>query len=345
MNTMQVGMYYNNSKVLVEQMPIPSVGDDEVLIKVMACGVCGSDIMEWYRIKKAPLVLGHELTGEIVQTGKNITAFKVGQKVFTTHHVNCGKCYYCIRGHHTACETFQSVNNHTPGGFSQYLKISGQSLDTGTFVLPDNISYEQGTFIEPLATTVRGLRTAELQPGDSLLIIGSGIIGLIMIKLARALGAGRIIATDISDYRLQAALNYGAEHIVKADQDVPSFIRSVNDGRLADKVMVCTGAYEAACQATECVGKGGILTYFAVPNPGKKISIDFNPFWRDDVVIKTCYGAAPSDNMEAMELLRGKNVEVDDMVTHRFPLNGIGEGFKSASSGENCLKVLILPNQ
>lgn len=342
---MRVGMYFNNNKVLVKEMEIPEILDNDILIKVHACGICGSDIMEWYRIKKAPLVLGHELCGEIIKVGNKINNFKTGERVFSTHHVPCGICHYCLNGHNTACETFQKVNNHFPGGFSEFLKISGKSLETGTFILPSEITNDQATFIEPLGTAVRGLRAIELMPGDSLLILGSGIIGLIMIKLAKALGAGRIIATDIDDFRLSKAKEYGAEHTVKADSDIPSFVKKVNNGRLADKVIICTGALSASNQAIECVDKGGIILFFAVPKPGEKISIDFNPFWRNDVTLKTCYGAAPLDNLQAIELIRSGNVKVDDMITHRFPLNEIGNAFKMASEGKNCLKVLIYPNQ
>lgn len=342
---MRVGMYYNNNKVLVEEMDIPEISDNDILIKVYACGICGSDIMEWYRIKKAPLVLGHELCGEVIKVGDNIKKFKKGDRVFSTHHVPCDQCYYCINGHNTACETFQKVNNHYPGGFSEYLKISGKSLETGTYVLPDEITNEQATFIEPLGTTVRALRTAELKPEDCVLILGSGIIGLIMIKLAKAMGAVNIIATDIDNERLKSAKKYGAEHTIKADNDIPAFIKKVNNGRLADKVIICTGALSASKQAIECSDKGGMILFFAVPRPGETISIDFNPFWRDDVTIKTCYGAAPLDNKQAMELIRSGKVKVDDMITHKFSLDDIGEGFKIAGEGKNCLKVLIYPNK
>jgi L-iditol 2-dehydrogenase len=342
---MRVAMYYNNNKVVLQEMPIPEIGENDILIKVLACGICGSDIMEWYRIKKAPLVLGHELCGEVVKTGAVIKSFKPGDRVFSTHHVPCDRCHYCLTGHHTACEAFQKVNNHYPGGFAEYIRISGRSLETGTFVMPENMTDEAATFIEPLGTAVRGLRASELKPGDSLLVLGSGIIGLLMIKLARALGAGRIIATDIDDFRLATAKKYGAEHAVKADADIPAFIRQANRGRLADKVIICTGALSAAEQALQCVDKGGIITFFAVPQPGQSLNIDFNPFWRNDVTLKTCYGAAPMDNWEAMELIGCGNVKVEDMITHRFSLAETGDGFKTASRGKNCLKVLIYPHK
>ena len=342
---MKVGMYYNNSDVRVEHMPVPEVGDKDILIKVMSSGICGSDIMEWYRIKRAPLVLGHELTGEIVETGKNVTGFKKGDRVFSTHHVPCDKCYYCITGHQTACEVFQTKNNFFPGGFAEFLKVSGESISKGTFILPDSMSFEEGSFTEPLGTAVRGLITAGIKPGDSLLVLGSGIVGLLIVKLARILGAGHIITTDINDFRLDAAAGFGAEHTVRAENNVPEYIKEVNSGRLADKVMVCAGSRSASLQALESVERGGTVVFFAVPRPEEKVEVDFNYFWRKDITLKTCYGAAPSDNIRALELIRAGSIDVTDMVTHRYGIDEIGEGFRKASTGGDCLKVIIEPNR
>ncbi|MCX5807102.1 MAG: alcohol dehydrogenase catalytic domain-containing protein [Proteobacteria bacterium] len=342
---MRVGMYYSNSKVEVEELPIPVVGKRDILIKVMASGICGSDIMEWYRIKKAPLVLGHELTGEIVEVGEEVLKFKKGDRVFATHHVPCDECHFCLTGHQTACQVFQTKNNFDPGGFSEYLKVSGKSIDTGTLLLPDEMTYEQGSFVEPLGTIVRGLRAVALKPEDTLLVLGCGIAGLLMIKLAHSLGAGRIIATDIDDYRLEAAKRFGAEHTIHADGDIPGLIQKVNHGRLADKVIICAGVLSAAQQALQSVDRGGTVLFFAVPNPGQTLNIDFNPFWRNDVNLKTCYGAAPLDNVQAMELIRAGNVHVEDMITHRFGLEDIAKGFKAAGEGKNCLKVIIEPHK
>jgi len=341
---MRVGMYYSNSKVEVEEAPVPVVGPRDILVKVVASGICGSDVLEWYRIKKAPLVLGHEVSGEIVEAGAEIAKFKKGDRVFTTHHVPCDECHFCLTGHQTACDAFQTKNNFNPGGFSEYLKVSGKSVDTGTLLLPDEMSYEEGSFVEPLGTVVRGLRTIGLKPGNSLLVIGCGIAGLLMIKLARALGAGRIIATDIDGYRLEAAQRFGAEKAVPANADIPDTIKAINHGRLADRVIVCAGAMPAAKQALQSVGRGGTILFFAVPNPGDAIDIDLNPFWRNDVSFKTCYGAAPLDNVQAMELIRAGNINVSGMITHRFSLQDIAKGFKTASDGKNCLKVIIKPH-
>ena len=341
---MKVGMYYRNSDVRVEEQPIPEAGAGDVLIKVMASGICGSDLMEWYRIKKAPLVLGHELTGQIVQVGPGIEHVTIGQRVFATHHVPCDECIYCLQGHETACLTFQEKNNFTPGGFAQYLRVSGRSVHTGLLVLPDELSYETGTFIEPLATVVRGCRTMGITPGDSVMIFGAGLAGLLFVKLAKALGAGRVTVADVNEYRLTVASRAGADFTVNAADDVPAFLQQ-HTGRLADKVVISTGALPAAKAALSSVDRGGTVLFFAVAQPGETIAVDFNPFWRNDISFKTCYGAAPRDNRQAMELLRCGAVDVSDMVTHRLPIDRIGEAFRIAAEPTGTLKVIIEPKQ
>lgn len=341
---MKVGVYYRNSDVRVEERPVPATSDDDILVKVMACGLCGSDLLEWYRIKRAPLVLGHELAGEIVEAGKRVERFRPGDRVFATHHVPCDECHECRTGHETACRVFQTVNNFDPGGFSQYVRVSGRSLKTGTFVLPREVTFEQGAFVEPLGTAVRALRTLDLRPAQSLLVCGSGIAGLLMVKLARALGAGNVIATDTSAQRLEKAKEYGASHGISAGEDIPAFVRSVNDGRLADKVAICVGSVPAAQSALQSAERGGTVLFFAVPRPDETLAIDFNPLWRDDMTIKTCYGAAPVDNVQALELIRRGTVVVSDMITHRFRIEQIGDAFAVGGRPDDCLKVLVLPN-
>ena len=342
---MKTGVYYRNSDVRVEERPEPKAGDRDIVVKVMACGLCGSDLMEWYRIKRAPLVLGHEPAGIVVEAGKLVSTVKPGDRVFVTHHVPCNACYHCRTGHETACTTFQSTNNFEPGGFSQLLRVTGKSVETGTFVLPDAVSFEQATFIEPLGTAVRALRTVGLKPAQSVLVCGSGVAGLLLIKLARAMGAGTIIATDLSPYRLEKAREYGATHTIAANEDVPAFIRKVNEGRLADVVILCAGALPAARTALQSAERGGTILFFAVPKPGETVDVDFNPFWRDDITIKTCYGAAPLDNLQALDLIQHGTVTVTDMVTHRFGIDQIGEAFMTGAKPDGCVKVIIEPNR
>jgi L-iditol 2-dehydrogenase len=177
------------------------------------------------------------------------------------------------------------------------------------------------------------------------LVIGSGIAGLLIIKLARAMGAGAIFATDVNEYRLNKARQYGADHAIAAGEDVPSFVRKMNNGRLADIVILAAGALPAAKTALAAAERGGTILFFAVPMPGETVDVDFNPFWRDDITIRTCYGAAPRDNMQALELIRQGRVEVSDMVTHRFGIDHIGEAFATGARPDGCLKVIVEPNR
>ncbi|RKY89024.1 alcohol dehydrogenase [candidate division KSB1 bacterium] len=341
---MRVAMYYNNNDVRLEEMPVPEIGPDELLVKVIASGICGSDVLEWYRIKKAPRVLGHEIAGDIVNVGKNVKKFKSGDRVFVSHHVPCNTCHYCIFGHHTACETLHTTN-FDPGGFSEYIRVPSINVDRGTFILPDNVSYEEGSFVEPLGCVLRGQRIAGLKPGQTILIIGSGISGCLHIKLACALGAGKIIATDINSFRMEMARKFGADFVFDGKEYSPDMLKDVNNGRLADLVILCTGALSAAYQALESVDRGGTIMFFAVPHPDDKLLIPINEFWRNEITLVTSYAVNINDVVETIELLSAKRVNVVDMITHRLPLAKTGEGFILVAKADKSMKVIIEPQK
>ena len=253
---MRVAMYYNNRDVRLEQMPTPTIGTGELLVKVLASGICGSDVMEWYRIKKAPRVLGHEIAGEIVEVGERVKNYRMGDRVFVSHHVPCNTCHYCLNGYHTVCDTLRSTN-FDPGGFAEYIRVPEINVDRGVFLLPEEISFEDGVFIEPLACVLRGQRLAKFKPGQSVFVIGSGISGLLHIALARTSGAGLIIASDINEYRLKAAKQFGADGTIYAEEVTPAQLRQINHGRLFNLVIVCAGSLSAYRQALETVDRGG----------------------------------------------------------------------------------------
>jgi len=344
MSKMNVAMYYNNSDVRIEQMPIPSIGDDEILVKVIACGICGSDVMEWYRIKKAPLVLGHELAGVVEKIGKNVKKFEVGDRVFVTHHVPCNTCRYCLKGEDTVCHTLHSTTFY-PGGFAQYLRVPAINVDRGTIKLPDEMSFDEATFIEPLGCVVRGFRNARFKPTRSVLILGCGMAGLLHIKLAKALGASRIFATDVDGARLKMAKKLGADFVFHASEDVKQKIRENNDGCLADFVSLCAGVPSAVSQALECVEDGGSILWFAPTKPGESVSFPFFEVWNKQIYMCSTYAAAGKDLVEAIELIRSKRVMVEDMITHKLPLSEAQKGFSLAAKASDSMKVIIEPNK
>jgi L-iditol 2-dehydrogenase len=341
---MRVAMYYNNSDVRLEEMPKPNAGPGELLVKVVACGICGSDVMEWYRIKRAPLVLGHEIAGDIVEVGDGVDRFSVGDRVFVSHHVPCMKCRYCLSGHHSTCDTLRSTN-FFPGGFSEYVRVPEVNLAHGVFVLPEELSYDDGVFIEPLACAVRGFKLMRFTPGTTVLVLGSGIAGLLNVKLAKAHGAARIIATDISRYRLDAARQFGADAAIDASEDVPAQVMATNDGRKADFVIVSTGAKGAMEQAFECVDRGGTILMFAPPPPGARVSVPMGELWKDEVTITSTYAGSPEDIADAIELLRSGKVIAEDMITHRFGIADAGKGFEIVAKAQDSIKILIEPHR
>ncbi len=341
---MLVAVYHNNRDVRVEDVPKPEIGPEEMLLKVMASGICGTDVVEWYRLPKAPRVLGHEATGIIDEVGENVTEYKVGDRVFVSHHVPCNRCHYCLKDAHTACETLHTTNYY-PGGFAQYIRVPKINVETGVYKLSPTMSYEEGTFIEPLACAVRGQRLAGIQKGDTVLIIGSGMAGILHIQLAKLKGVKKIFATDINPERMKLAEKFWADHIIDAKGDLPKKLKELNDGVAADKVIVCTGATQAALTALDCVDRGGAILYFAVPDPTIKIPIPITDFWRNEITIRTSYGAAPRDLEEALQILAQKQVNVKDMITHKIDIREIAEGFRLVAEAGKSLKVIIEPNR
>jgi L-iditol 2-dehydrogenase len=339
-------MYYNNRDVRLEEMEIPRIGPGELLVQIFASSICGSDTMEWYRIKRAPLVLGHEISGRVAEVGAGVAGFNRGDRVVATHHVPCFACHYCRSGHETVCDTLLGGTHFDPGGFCEYVRLPSINVERGTWLLPSEVTYEAAPFVEPLACVLRGQRAANIRPGAGVLVLGSGIAGLLHIKLALANKAGLVVATDLSRERLALAQQFGAHHVLAADSDVAEEFRKLNKGHGADTVIVCAAA-EAVCQqALRAVGRGGIILLFAPAPAGTVVPLAINDvFWRRDVTVTTSYAASPSDCADALELIRSKQVLVDDMITHRFGLAETGKGFQLVAEGGASLKVIINPQE
>ena len=342
---MRVAMYYNNRDVRLEEMPVPGIGPGELLVRVEASGLCGSDVMEWYRVERAPLVLGHEVAGTVDQVGEGVERFKEGDRMVVTHHVPCNACRYCLSGHHTVCDTLRHTS-FEPGGFAEYLRVPAINVDRGVFPLPAEMPFDEASFAEPLACVLRGQQRANLQPGQSVLVLGSGLAGMLHINLARALGAGRIVATDMVDYRLEAARRFGADVAFSAKEDVPVRLREANDGRLADLVIVGTGAPPALLQALQSVDRGGTVLFFAPTEPGVTVPVSVNDvFFRNDVTLTTTYAGAPADLARALELIATGRVQVGDMISHRLGLEEAGLGFKLTAEAQSSMKVIVEPQR
>jgi L-iditol 2-dehydrogenase len=339
---MLVAVYHSNNDIRMEDRPRPDPGKGEVLIRIEASGICGSDVMEWYRVPKAPTVLGHEIAGVVELVGDGVTRFRPGDRVFATHHVPCGECSRCRNGHPSTCETLRTTH-FDPGGFAQFVRVPALQVERGMLLLPDDISFEDASFIEPLGCVVQGQRYAGFAPGQSVLVLGSGLSGLLHIQLARARGASCILATDIHEYRLAAARRLGADLAFPATGDIPSLVREANGGLLADRVVVCSGATAALQQAIRTVEPGGKILCFAPPPPGADIPLPLYELWRNEVELTFSYAASGDDLSRALELIRSREVAVAEMITHRLPLSRAAEGFALTAAAGESLKVILQP--
>ncbi len=327
---MRVIKYYNNKDLRLEELPVPEIGPGEVLIEVFASGICGTDVMEWYRIKKAPRILGHEIAGIIVESRSD--RYKAGQRVFVSHHVPCNKCKYCMAGNHTACDTLHN-GNYIPGGYSEFIRVPKINVDFGIYPLSEDVSYQEGTMIEPLACVVRGQRVVNIVKDQVVLILGSGVSGLLNIQLAKLKGA-KVIATDINKYRLAMARQFGADEVIEASRV---------SGIKADRIIVCTGVYPAVEQAFKFIDKSGIILFFAISE--KDIIIPTVDFWRNEITITASYGAAPVDLEESLDLIKKKKIDVKSLITHVLPLEEAKEGFRLVADAKESLKVVLEPRR
>jgi L-iditol 2-dehydrogenase len=342
--TMRAAVYYNNHDIRIEERPVPEIGPEEILVRVESSGICGSDVMEWYRRRKAPLVLGHEIAGVIVEKGDRVDRFSEGDRVFVSHHVPCNTCRYCRAGQHSLCDTLRATN-FDPGGFAQYVRAPSINVRTGTYLLPGEVSFDEGAFVEPVACVLRGLHAADFTSGRSVLVLGSGISGLLFVKALRARGAGRIVTTDLRQYRLEAARRFGADAALIADDATPGKLRSLNEGDLFDLVVTCAGAAAVVEQAFQSVERGGTVLLFAPLEPGTAVPLPFFRIWHDQITIRSTYAGCPADIERAIEMIRDPDFTVTDMVTHRLPLGETGTGFRLVAEGTESIKVIIKPQE
>ncbi|MCX5686731.1 MAG: zinc-dependent dehydrogenase [Candidatus Omnitrophica bacterium] len=350
---MRVATYYSNSDVRLEERPKPAIGEGELLVRIEACGICGTDCLEWYRIGRVPLVLGHEIAGVVTETGKLVKNFKVGDRVSASHHVPCGECRFCRSGHESVCDTLRKTN-FDPGGFSEFVRVPKINIEKGgVYLLPKNVSFEEATFIEPLACVIRGQKLSGLsadlcggKKGKSVLVIGSGISGLLHIQLAKLSGAKIVIATDISEFRLKAARKFGADHAINAKDYTPERLKSLNGGYLADHVVICAGATPAFEQGLRSVERGGTVLVFSAAGKDVTVPVPINDiFWRNEVTVTSSYAGSPDDHRQALEKIASHKINVYDMITHRFGLGEAGRGFKLVTEAKESIKVIIEPQK
>ncbi|MEW6053304.1 MAG: alcohol dehydrogenase catalytic domain-containing protein [Nitrospirota bacterium] len=342
---MKAAKLYSLHDIRIEDMPIPEVGPREVLLRTRACGICSGDVMPWYIEKKAPLVPGHEPAGEIVETGHDVSSFRTGDRVFVHHHAPCFICRNCRRGDYVQCATWKNTRI-IPGGLSEYILIPETNLEHDTLNLPDSLSYEDGTLIEPTACVVKALKRTGIKRGDTVLILGLGVMGQLNVLLSRKYGAGRIIGADLISFRLQKAKEFGADEVIDVSRHaLADALRDMTKGKLADVVIVGPNSVEAMRQGLESAGEGGSVLFFTPAKPGETLVIDPNRLYFRDINIITSYSCGPTDTADALEIIEEGTVRADALVTHRFPLEQASDAFALTAHAGDSLKVMVNFNE
>ncbi len=339
---MKVAKLYSFNDIRIEDIPIPEVGPREALLKTKASGICSGDVMPWYIDRKAPLVLGHEPSGEIVNIGRDVTAFKKGDRVFVHHHAPCFTCRKCKRGDYVQCDTWRKTRI-IPGGISEYILIPAINLENDTLTLPDTLGYEDGTLIEPVACVVKALKRAKIKHNDLVLIIGLGFMGILNGIVAKKYGSGRIVGTDGVPFRLHRALNLGFDDVIDVSQISPKKgLQDIAGGLLADIVIVCPNSIDALREGISLTGPGGSLVMFTPVKPDEHLTIDPNELYFRDISIITSYSCGPTDTADALELLENGIVKAETLITHRFPIDKTEEAFRLTAEARDSLKSVII---
>jgi L-iditol 2-dehydrogenase len=346
--TMRAGVYRDKGVVRVEEVPVPEVGEGEVLIKVAACGICGTDIKKIFqRYVEPPQILGHELAGTVVAVGPGVTKFKTGDRVMSFHHTPCGSCFYCQKRSFSQCQQYKATGltgGFTPngGGFAEYVKAMPWVMERGIVALPDNVSFEEATFIEPINTIVKAVQKARIEPGENVLIIGCGPIGLQLLMVTKMVGA-RIYSSDPVATRRAKSVSLGAvESFDPINGKLVEEVKARTEGRGVDAVLVAVAHPAVVPDALAAARPGGRVLLFAANDPVTKIEFPAAAVGIDEKEILGSYSAAVDIQDSAAALVLEKKLPVMDIVTHRFPLDRIQEGLNlAAHPTEDSLKILI----
>ena len=328
---MRAAVYHDVGDFRVEDLPLPDIGLFEVLVRVKACGICGTDVHKAIqKTVQPPIVLGHEVSGDVVKTGERVKKFHEGDRVVVPHHTPCFSCSYCHHGHPTLCEQYTRTNIY-PGGFSEYIRVPQPNVERAMLAIGD-LSYEAAAFVEPLACCLHAWERLAILPGDTVLIVGAGPIGLLHLELARSLHGGNVYVSDIKESRLSRVESMGGIPLNAGSEPIK-----------ADIVIVAAGnknAYEFGLQSTK---KGGQISFFAECPPGSEINLDPNTIYRQELACIGSYSSTPFGHWKAFSLIQQDIISVTHLITHRFGLEDVGHAINLAAQADECLKIMIHP--
>ncbi len=347
---MRAAVYRGSGQISLERVPVPEIGEGELLVRVHSCGVCGTDIKKiQHGLLAPPRIFGHEIAGTVVKAGSAVVKFAPGDRVALHHHIPCGDCFFCSRKQYSQCEFYRRTGttagfDPAGGGFAEYVRVMDWIVEKGTVPIPDDVSFEEASFLEPLNTCLKALETAALEPGETVVVFGQGPVGLLMMQAAARDGA-KVVGLDFMDRRLELSRRLGAHRALNPSRDdVASVVGGLTDGRGADCAIVAAADHRAVQDAQAVVRRGGRVLLFAQTVPGEMIPVDASRICVEEKRLIGSYSASVDLQAKAARLIYTRNVNVAELVSHRFALDLLPEGIRLAShpSGDS-LKVMIQP--
>ncbi len=343
---MQAAKLYSFKDIRIEEVPIPTVGEGELLVKVETSGICSGDVVPWYIEKKAPLVPGHEPAGVVVKVGGGVTNFKEGDRIVLHHHAPCMECHLCRRHLFSMCPTWRRTNLD-PGGMAQYVRLPKTNVAHDTLKLAAETSFEAGALVEPTACCVSAMRRLQINADDTLVVLGLGVMGILNIVVAKFYGVKQIIGVDRVGFRMQKALEVGADAVVDfSKQELKQEVAKLTDGRMATKIIVGPGSIAAMESAMELIGVGGTICLFTPTQGDERWSISPAKLYFEAVSVVASYSCGPTDTQEALRIVESteKPFPTETLITHRFPLQDFAKAFELMAAAGDSLKVMIYCN-
>lgn len=347
---MKAAVYRSVNEISLETVPVPEIGDGEILVRVHTCGVCGTDIKKIeHGLVSPPRIFGHEIAGTVVRVGKRVAKFVAGDRVALHHHIPCRRCFYCRRRLFSQCAHYRIVGTTAGfepagGGFAEYVRVMDWIVEEGTIAIPSAVSFEEASFLEPLNTCLKALETAGLEHGEVAAILGQGPVGLLLLQAAQCEGA-KVVGLDLLENRLAMSRELGADLALNPQSDdVAAALARLSDGRGADLAIVAAAAPAAVSQALELVRRGGRVLLFAQTVPGEMIPVDASKICVEEKKLIGSYSASVELQEKAADLIFSRKINVARLISHRFPLERLLDGVHLASHpSKESLKVLIQP--
>jgi L-iditol 2-dehydrogenase len=347
--TMKAAVYRGKDDVRLEEVPVPAIAPGEILVRVHTCGICGTDLKKISTgSHSAPRIFGHETSGVVVRVGEGVRKWGIGDRVVVFHHIPCRNCYYCRTKTFAQCETYKKVGctagfEPSGGGFAEYVRVMDWIVERGTVPIPDSVSFEQACFVEPINTCLKGIENLRLQPGETVLVIGQGPIGLILAVLARRSGA-RVITSDLYPPRLTICGRFGLDLTIDASRtDTVRAIREMSEGRGADAVILAVGGSALIRPAMDAARPGGRVLLFAQTARGE-VTIDPAAVCVDEKTLLGSYSASVDLQDESVQFVMNREMDLEQLISHRFPLHDSVEALKLAAHPQpDSMKVVIQP--